>query len=393
MAHLRVRFISSKLKETLKKSPSISLLGMRQTGKTTLLKQICQSYFTLDDDRTLNQFSSGQWALLEEAKPPIAIDECQKLPNLFDRIKLLIDQRKQLGRFILTGSVRFLSKKQIKESLTGRTLVIELLPMTLNESSQLEQRDILATLESSSKFANFVSKWKPGVWANFQNIDHHLKVGGLPGICFKRDVALRNDLLEQHIDTLLSRDLQMLYQTKLSLPKLKMFLKECALMQGQDWSIEKTAKKIGTSAPTLKSVLLAFEGLFLIRMIGKKLYFEDSGIAHFLIPNELISPLHIYRSFVFRELFALLRYQYSRAIEIDEYTTRGGIDIPFIIQTENHRFAFTVDTETYVSEKSLKSLGKYNKKFNHTKCIAFHRGPEAYESSTGIWCLPLTWLV
>jgi len=185
----------------------------------------------------------------------------------------------------------------------------------------------------------------------------------------------------------------MIYQTKLSLKKIKMFLKECALVQGQAWSIEKTAKKIGTSAPTLRAILNAFEALFLLRIIDNKIYFEDSGIASFLIPHELASSLHVNRSFLFRELFALLKYQYPGSIEIHEYTTRGGIDIPFTIQLEGVHLAFTVDVEPFATEKSLKSLGKYRKKFKSSRSVAFHRGTKAYESSTGIWCLPLSWLV
>src|SRR4051812_45070368 len=107
---------------------------MRQVGKSTLLRQIGSSYLTLDQEEFLQKLDRGDWSEVESASPPAVIDEAQKSPRLFDRIKLLVDRRKRPGQFILTGSVRFLSRKQIRESLTGRTSLLELLPLTLAEA-------------------------------------------------------------------------------------------------------------------------------------------------------------------------------------------------------------------------------------------------------------------
>ena len=390
MAHLRSRFLAEKLNKSLKQSPTLSLLGMRQTGKTTLLKEICNSYVTLDDDRTLNQFKQGNWTFLEQLPCPVGIDECQKLPALFDRIKFLVDQKKQMGRYILTGSVRFLSKRQIKESLTGRTLTLELLPLTLSEAHQKKQGDIIKALLHSKTLADFEAYRRPLYTFSKTQIDSHLELGGLPGICLKRDPALRRDLFDQQIETLLSRDLPLLYDTKMSLTKLKLLLKELALIQGLDFSTESLARKISTSSPTLKSVIDAFEGLFLIRRVGKRVYLEDGGISHSLVPNSVLSPLQLYRSFVFRELLALIRYQYPRSTEITSYKTRGGVDIPFVLDVEGRKIAILVDYEPFVTEKTLKSLGKFSKRFRSSRIVVFYLGQSTFEASNGVWCIPLT---
>ena len=99
------------------------------------------------------------------------------------------------------------------------------------------------------------------------------------------------------------------------------------------------------------------------------------------------------RGFVFRELFAQLRYLRSRSDEIVEYTTRGGVEVPFVVTLEGCTFGFTVDEEQHATEKSLKSLGKFKQKFSSTRPIAFHCGKDAYQSSSEIWCLPIEWLV
>lgn len=393
MPHLRDRAIHARFKKTLTQTPSISLLGMRQTGKTTLVKLFCQDYLTLDDDRTLYSFQDGNWSSLDSARASTAIDECQKLPGLFDHVKWLIDQKKQMGRFILTGSVRFLSKKQIKESLTGRTLILELLPMTLAESHQKTPYNFIEAVLQAKTFESFVQSRKKSVWCSPSQVQHHLTTGGLPGICFKRDAQLRADLFEQHVETLLSRDLPMLYQTKLRLSKLKLLLTELAQTQGSVFYGEKTARLIGVSAPTLRAIMNALEGLFLLRKIGKTYFLEDGGISNHLAKNDHLTPAQLDQSFVFRELLAILKYRYSRSDEITRYQTRGGVNIPFVFKTRGDVIGITVDATDRVGEKSIKGLGKFRNAARAKRLIAFHRGDHPYLSTTNVWCLPLTWLV
>ena len=393
MAHIRVRNLQEKLKKIIKQSPSVCLLGMRQTGKTTLIKQNSNSYFTLDDDQTLSNFRDGDWSILEKAKTPIALDECQKLPTLFDRIKMLIDQKKQMGRYFLTGSVRFLSKKQIKESLTGRTLILELLPLTVAESHSKDQSSFIFTLLESTSFHQFTKIQNLKSWVTLEQINHQLTVGGLPGICFKRDIALRSSMFEQQFETLLSRDLPMLYQSRVSIQTLKNLLKLVALKQGEKLSMMALAKQTKISAPTVQSLLRAFEGLFILRSNRDRYYFEDAGMINFLMKQEYQTEKSRYEGFIFRELTAVLKYQFYSNAELNYYETRGGVDIPFVFTVDQkHICAFTFDPQDHVSEKSLKSLGKFKKIKPNGKTVAFFLGDEPYEASNGVWCIPLTWL-
>lgn len=298
-----------------------------------------------------------------------------------------------MGRFILTGSVRFLSRRQIQESLTGRTLILELLPLTIAEAHQMPQLDFFGMLSESKTFRHFGEQREGKSWCSTHQLQRYLVAGGLPGICLKKDSDLRSDMIEQQLETLLSRDLQMLYETKLSLVKLKLLLRELALIQGIEWSVEKTAKKIGISGPTLRTLLAAFEALFLIRRVNDQLYLEDGAISNFLVPNALLNPNQLMRAFVFRELFAQIRYRYSRSIEISTYATRGGIDIPFVFDFGERRFAITVESDSYASEKSIKGLGKFIKRHRNSTAVALHLGTKAYQSSTGIWCIPIQWIV
>lgn len=395
MAHIRERALTHKILKSLKQSPTLSLLGMRQTGKTTILRQLCTSYFTLDHDRTRFQFEAGEWAALDQAKPPVAIDEAQKMPGIFDHVKLLADQQKQMGRFILTGSVRFLSKRQIRESLTGRTQILELTPMTLAETHGKLGRVFLDSLYRAKSFNDFVTKWGQHVWCSNAIIKQNLECGGLPGICFRRDKLLRNDLFELQIETLLSRDLPLLYETKVIFEKRKRLLVELSQNQGLKVSVESLARKLNISAPTTRALIEAYTGLYLIRRLGDVYYVEDSGLAGHLNHGLNVSPDQVYRSLVFRELNSGLLNYFPRSAKLTSYSTRGGVDVPFTIHLDHLTLGFAVDASENVSEKSLKSLGKFAKSKERSatvRKIAFHLGENAYESSNGAWCLPITYI-
>lgn len=393
MAHLRERYLLPRLRKTLSQVASVSLLGMRQTGKTTLLKQIAASYFTLDDDLTLASFREGHWSALEHAAPPVALDECQKLPGIFDRVKLFVDQKKQLGRFLLTGSVRFLSKRQIKESLTGRTLTLELLPLTIAEAHQKKSQNFIALVRKSKTLEELSKCYSRDGRITLTQIHEFLVTGGLPGICFKRDHALRDSLLEQQLETLLGRDLQFLYQSRVSVTVLKEILKLVALGTSQPVVAAQIARKVRVSRPTIMALLKAFEDLFILRSQKNRYYFEDGGIQNFILKNEFLSRQQLFQTFIFRELTALIKYEMGAGTELKFYATRGGVDIPFIVYVDQSpTVALTFDADLSVSEKSLKSLNKYKKSHKNTHSIALYLGEKAYVASNGVWCVPLTWI-
>lgn len=393
MAHLRKRFIEPIFKRAMSQAPSVCLLGMRQVGKTTLLRHSVRTYITLDDEKTVSRMRSGEFGVLETPLTPVGLDECQKLPGLFDAIKLRIDARRQMGRFILTGSVRFLSKRDIKESLTGRTKILELLPLTLAEALELPQCDFIHALSRAKKITDLEKTLRVRRSVSPRFMENHLLCGGMPGICFKRDPRLRFDLFVVHLETLLSRDLPLIYASRIPITRLRELLKLVSLHEGEPVSHEDLARRVGVSPPTVKALLEAFQALFLIRKCGKDVYFlEDGGLAHHLIPNELRPRRQLIQAFFYRELLALLHYRYHRAIEIKPYRTRGGASVPFTLHSSEFDFhlAFTVDSDERASEKSLKSLHSYRKKHANVRMIALHEGVEMYEASNGIWCLPIS---
>jgi len=139
MPHIRQRYVTNLIEKAKLLSPIVGLLGHRQVGKTTVLELLANSYSTLDSKSLLDMANKfPEEFLVNHHSGFQAIDECQLAPALFPALKEWVRKKKQPGQFLLSGSVRFTSRKLIQESLTGRIVNFELLPLSVSEIAQLE---------------------------------------------------------------------------------------------------------------------------------------------------------------------------------------------------------------------------------------------------------------
>ena len=122
------RNYSSLLEEFLLYFPCVALIGARQCGKTTLMKNVRPNWthFDLESNSDLDQISSDPDFFLRQYPRSITIDEAQLLPQLFSSLRVAIDSnRSEKGRFIITGSSSPELLSSISETLAGRVAIIE----------------------------------------------------------------------------------------------------------------------------------------------------------------------------------------------------------------------------------------------------------------------------
>jgi predicted AAA+ superfamily ATPase len=171
---------------------------------------------------------------------------------------------KKPGQFLLTGSVRFSSRKAIRESLTGRTVNWELLPMDLSESHSAPLPDAIPRL-LTGRHIDF--RLKDASYFSAKVYEQALSQGGLPGVFVIRDSSIRKQRFETQIETLLERDLRLLVQTSLEYRTLRNLLSVLAARQGLPLEFSEVSRSARISVPALRRVLAALEAMFLIRMI------------------------------------------------------------------------------------------------------------------------------
>ena len=393
MPHMRARYLEPLLRKDLSWSPIVSVLGMRQVGKTTLLKTLGKSYLSMDDEALRSKWETGDWSSLESSKKPLVVDEAQKLPGIFERVKLIVDRERKPGQYLLTGSVRFLSRKEIRESLTGRTSLLELLPLTLREAHAQESGDFFSEIKNAGP-EELIKNSHHKSFVTPAQIEHYLNHGGMPGICFKRDAQVRRQMRDAHLETLLLRDIQLLVRTKVPYEKLLGLLKILSQVQGQPISMSALGRRIQISTPTVIQLVQAFVDLFILKAHGNGFYFTDCGMASHLGAARVEDPLFQMERWIYGELRAQLQYQHRSSYEFAEFATRGGARVPFVAEIEGMApIAIVADSTAGASEKSLKSLNAFQKsRKKKAHLVVLHSGRDAYIASTGALCLPYPWI-
>jgi uncharacterized protein len=259
--------VLEEIRHALKRSQVVALIGPRQSGKTTLARQLVPAeslnYFDLEDPASLARLDEPMTALAG-LRGTVVIDEVQRRPDLFPVLRVLADRTPLPARFLVLGSASPALLRQSSESLAGRLETISLSGFSLVEV---------------------------GVGAQTR----HWIRGGFPRAFLARSLAECHVWRKQFIQTFLERDLPQLGVT-VPAPALLRFWSMLAHMHGQVWNASEPARSLGVGESTVRRYLDLLTGLFLVRQLppwhenlGKrqvkapKIYFRDSGMLHQLL--------------------------------------------------------------------------------------------------------------
>jgi len=285
------RKLAKHLLRLAKSYPVLSLTGPRQSGKTTLVKTLFSEkyrYVSLED-LDLRQFATEDpRGFLESYREYVIFDEIQNAPALFSYLQGVVDRDNLPGQFILTGSQNFLLLEQISQSLAGRSAILHLLPLELDEIMQAEIP--LCPLEETL-FKGFYPRlyeraMRPHEW--------HVN----------------------YLKTYIERDVRQLKNVH-DLGTFQRFLKMCASRTGQLLDLTSLGNDCGISHNTAKAWLNILEASFIIfflrphlknynkRLVkSPKLYFYDTGLLCTLLdihsPDQL--KTHYLRGGIFESL-------------------------------------------------------------------------------------------
>ena len=132
------RHLQPELQTQLNEYPIVTILGPRQSGKTTLVKAVLPDYqyVNLENPETRQFATDDPKAFLRQYSDRTIFDEIQRAPHLLSYLQEIVDQRKVNGQFVLTGSHQLLLREAVTQSLAGRTGILHLLPLAIAELHQ-----------------------------------------------------------------------------------------------------------------------------------------------------------------------------------------------------------------------------------------------------------------
>lgn len=257
--------------------PVVSVTGPRQSGKSTLVKSLFPdyAYVNLEDQPTYERIADAPTDFIREHSPHMIIDEAQRIPELFNAIQVVSDERGAAGQYVLSGSQNFLLLKRITQSLAGRVGIVRLLPFSYREVVAAD--------------ANLAP-------------DIFMLRGGYPRLY---DVDIPASIYyENYLSTYVERDVAGYIDAK-SLAAFNGLLKLCAQSCGSLLNVSRMASDLGVARATIESWLSLLEASYTIfklppyhanmrKRLTKtpKLYFYDTGLLCHLLGIETLEHLN-----------------------------------------------------------------------------------------------------
>ena len=199
------RRATSLARENLNFSRVVILDGPRQSGKTTILRELATALGfalrTFDDHRESAVAIADPIAYLESFDGPVAIDEYQRAGNAFVlAIKLLVDRDPTPGRFLLAGSSNFLTSSQLNESLAGRVAIVPVRPLTRGEILSRQEGFVGAALHDHEALT------RRGDPLSRHDLAELIAIGGFPDSVRAPSPRARRVFFSSYADTVISRE-------------------------------------------------------------------------------------------------------------------------------------------------------------------------------------------
>jgi len=323
------RLLEVQIRNALEQVPAVAILGPRQCGKTTLARQLVDTfpdvlYLDLERPSDISRLADPEALFAANANRMICIDEIQRAPELFPVMRYAIDQDRTPGRFLILGSASKDLIRQTSESLAGRIRYLELTPFLLSEIA--DEGD----LETYWQRGGFPPSW----------------IASHEDASFEWRLDFVRDFLE--------RDIPML-QPRIPPERIRRLWSMLAHIHGQLLNMASLAGSLGVQGPTVRSYIDLLEGAYMVRRLvpyvanlkkrlvkSPKLYIRDSGVLHVLlnIPdrNSLLGhPVYgaSWEGFCLENILGRCK----RTVEASFYRTVRGAEIDLILEQGRSQLA------------------------------------------------------
>lgn len=347
------RNLQRKFKELCRLFPVVAIIGPRQSGKSTFVKETYPSwkYYDLENPADYELITKDPSTFFSLNAEKVIIDEAQQFPDLFKVLRGVIDSdRSKKGRFVLTGSSSPEIVKGLSESLAGRLATIEMWPFKINEFYEEKSSPFYELLTQKKvdqkEIVNLTTRFdlnqtfKMWYWGGFPE----------PSIEKDRNPHFYKQWMENYIANYVSRDIRGLFP-KLNIHNFRRFLGLLASFSGHQLNMSEMARSLEVNSTTIKDYLDIIHQTFIWRNLSpfeknplkkiqksKKGFFRDQGLLHYFLKIQSLDDLLIhpiagfsFESFVIEEIIRGLQSTLATQIEYNYYRTVDKSEVDLII--------------------------------------------------------------
>ncbi|MBC7510507.1 MAG: ATP-binding protein [Ferruginibacter sp.] len=376
------RAILSEAKMALTQFRTLCITGPRQSGKTTLSKQLFYNkpYVNFENPAVQHEAEQNPEGFLKKYLQGAVFDEVQRVPHIFRYLQEILDSNTKRGQFILTGSNNFLLQEQVSQSLAGRAGYLTLLPFSYAElvAAGMAFEDVNSLILTGGYPEIWTEKLDPGRWLN------------------------------SYIQTYVQRDVRLLRNIT-NLAAFSRFIYLCANYAGQILNRDELAKQTGVDTKTILAWLGLLENSYIIfqlqpwynnmnkRIIkSPKLYFYDTGLLCHLLGMKSISALQKNNAYGFlfeNWVISEIRKNNFNTVQNDGmyyFRDSTGNEIDLISERDGATVAIEIKSGKLHDNNQLRGLKYWQKLQPNNQCILLYGGKKHEIISGNLSLIPWT---
>ena len=366
------RLLASSIERDLSAMPVVAVLGPRQAGKTTLVQRLGsdRAYISFDEESARRAAEFDPIRFVGALPPRVTLDEIQRVPRLLPAIKRTIDQRRQPGRFLLTGSANLLFLPQVSESLAGRMGIADLWPLAEAEKEGGAGHFLRRLLDDaiSPRIGSEPPEPSPSV-------ETRIVTGGYPPVLAMTPATTRV-WHRNYLRSVIERDVRDVARIR-DAGELRRLLTLLTTRKGRIFQATTLSRDIGIHRTTVSQYLAVLERLFLIRRLpawhrspgrrlirSPKVHLVDSGLAATLaaltaedlvVNRDLLG--HLLESFVVQQVIVQAGWT-DPDLEFWHYRDKDQVEVDLVMTRGLRTWGFEVKASSTISARDGRGMAR-----------------------------------